>query len=284
MVTDRIRRAARPLVRAHGRWRLRQLAEQLAQTKSPPATALASVLREAYEPLASPVERTRIDEVERIRAELRRSTESIDDSIGEPEAREESAEPRTAVADLVRASKSPFWARLLFRLVREWKPQASIELGTCAGLSAAYQAVGLELNGRGHLTTFEGSPGRVAVARGVLANLGIDNVEVVPGLFSHTLRQRLGEEAPVGYAFLDGHHDGRATIEYYETLRPFLADEAIIVLDDIRWSPDMAAAWTQLRSGDDITASVSLGNVGFLAVDAASRSSVAADFVVRGIS
>lgn len=284
MVGDLMRDAVRPIVRAHGRWHLRRIARQLEHADSAPATAIARALRQAFEPLAEAIERSRVDDIERVRVVLGRSTEVIGDRIDGIDDGDETVEHHLPVADLVRASKSPFWGRLLFRLVREWKPRYCIELGTCAGLSAAYQAVGLELNELGHLTTFEGSSGRVAVARGVFERLGIGNVDVVAGLFSDTLRPNLSRESSVGYAFLDGHHDGSATIEYYETLRPFLDDEAIIVLDDIRWSSDMAAAWSQLRCRDEIAASVSLGNVGLLALDVEASSTVAADFVLRGIS
>jgi len=36
------------------------------------------------------------------------------------------------------ASKPYFWSLLLFKLIREFKPSNTIELGTCLGISGAY--------------------------------------------------------------------------------------------------------------------------------------------------
>ena len=54
------------------------------------------------------------------------------------------------IGDICRgASKPPFWARLLFPLVREFRPRVAVALGTCLRVSAAYQGAAMELNGNG---------------------------------------------------------------------------------------------------------------------------------------
>jgi hypothetical protein len=85
------------------------------------------------------------------------------------------------------ASKPPYWCRLLFHLIRGWRPSTCIEMGTAVGISAAYQAAALKLNGSGRLTTLEGAEGLAAVARRNFRNLGLDTVEVRIGRFQDTL-------------------------------------------------------------------------------------------------
>src|SRR5215204_1409803 len=64
-----------------------------------------------------------------------------------------------------KVSKSGRSGQLLFRLVREFAPTSCLELGTCIGVSAAFQAAALELNGAGHLLTLERKPMLVEAAR-----------------------------------------------------------------------------------------------------------------------
>ena len=62
------------------------------------------------------------------------------------------------LGDMTRSSTSPRWAYLLFRLIRELRPESVLEMGSCVGISACYQAAALELNGAGKLLTLEGAP------------------------------------------------------------------------------------------------------------------------------
>ena len=62
----------------------------------------------------------------------------------------------------------------------------------------------------------------------------------------------LFENKPIDYVFLDAHHDKNATIEYFETLLPYLSDNCIIVFDDIRWSRGMKKAFSLITQNPRI--------------------------------
>ena len=55
-----------------------------------------------------------------------------------------------------RASQPPSGARLLHHVVSVWEPRQALELGTCVGISAAYQA--LAMQDTGTLTSLEAYP------------------------------------------------------------------------------------------------------------------------------
>jgi predicted O-methyltransferase YrrM len=167
------------------------------------------------------------------------------------------------VGELCRkASKPPAWSLLLFELVRAFRPRNCIELGTCLGISAAYQAAALRLNGAGTLVTLEGAEALAGLSRLHLRELGLDNVTVVAGRFQDKLPGILRHGPPVDYAFIDGHHDEKATLEYYRLFLPALAGCAVLVFDDIAWSDGMRRAWSAIRSADGVGLSVDLGPVG----------------------
>ena len=86
-------------------------------------------------------------------------------------------------------------ALILYGLVREFMPRHAVEMGSSVGISGSYQATALRHAGAGRLLVLEGTPDLAAVASETHAELGLD-VEI------------------------DGHHDGRATVEYFEQILP----------------------------------------------------------------
>lgn len=217
-------------------------------------------------------ERRWIDRIEALRGELEASDESIekvDYGAGtscERRDRAEMARGVTVVESIGRitsvSSKKPPWALLLFRLVRECRPVSCVEMGTSVGISGAYQAAALALNGEGHLVTLEGAASVAAVAKRNFERLGLTNVRVETGRFQDTLTRTFADEQPVDYVFVDGHHDGSATVEYFETIVEYLSPEAILVIDDIAWSEGMRQAWTAISSSTSVRISIDLGLMG----------------------
>ena len=164
------------------------------------------------------------------------------------------------------ANVDPLSSAFLFHLVRELKPASCIELGTCTGLSAAYQGAALEVNGSGRLVTIEGDAELARRARVTLRDLEIERVTVVSGRFEDMLPGVLREHAPVDFVFNDGHHEEEATIRYFDTMGPHLAPGAVVVLDDVNWSGGMRRAFQRLSARSDVTAAVDLLRMGVLRI------------------
>lgn len=199
-------------------------------------------------------ERTHIEKIESLRTELNASTEILETVT------RQNTPITVTVGDISRqASTHPNWALLMFRLIRETKPKNCLELGTCLGVSAAYQAAALQLNGHGNLATLEKSEVRVSKAMQHIDRLGFTNVKALPGLFSDTLPSVLDIHTPVEFAFIDGHHDRHATIEYFRQIAPHtIAGRTILIFDDIDWSPDMKQAWQTIKNDERLYLTVDL--------------------------
>lgn len=218
-----------------------------------------------------------INRIERLRAEMNASTEPIvlrDYGAGQPGSNRTQEEMRDGVAvtgELGRisqiAAKPAMWCLLLLRLVRTMRPNSCIEMGTSVGLSAAYQAAALKLNGHGHLSTLEGANPLAEIARKNLRQLGLETVDVVVGRFQDSLSEILERGRPVDYVFIDGHHDEQATLGYFEQILPSLASTALLVFDDIRWSDGMFSAWSHISGDPRVAATVDLGPVGLCLID-----------------
>jgi predicted O-methyltransferase YrrM len=220
---------------------------------------------------ASAAERERIARIEAVRRELAASgevIERVDFGAGEGVPLAEAAHHAgVTVSQTVgefcrRSSVSPVWSRLLFHLVRGAKPAHALELGTALGISAAYQGAALELNGHGRLVTIEGARPFAEIAERNLERLGIGCVDVVTGRFVDALPTVLDDLRPLDYAYVDGHHDGRATLEYFDMLLNAIDGPALLVFDDIGISTSMTRAWAAITRHPRIGLAVSLRKLG----------------------
>jgi len=247
----------REIVRDAVLWVRRRLALRRVRRVSPGDEGARRILRAVERTLRGglePEERRWIRALAELRRRLRGS-------------REPAAPPGTdpvsghSIGNRYRASKSHLGALLLFHLVRQFRPARCLELGTNLGVSAAYQAAALALNGGGELHTVERSPALAGHAREHLAALGVA-AEVHVGLFSAVLPALLARTSPLDYVFVDGHHDGPATVGYFAQIHPALSPGALVVFDDIAWSAGMTEAWRNIRADPRVRVAVGLGTMG----------------------
>lgn len=171
------------------------------------------------------------------------------------------------VSSVCKASKPAFFARILFKIVREFKPVTLVELGTCVGISAAYQAAALKLNGEGNIATIEGAQSLASLSRKNLEGLGLDNVTVICGKFQDKLEGLFKSSRSIDYVFIDGHHDEEATMTYFRSFLPYLSQRAIIIFDDISWSRGMRRAWNRVIENKNIKVAVDLRSIGICLID-----------------
>lgn len=245
---------------------------RLAVRHDPTSRALARALRSIALQRLRPDEREWVRRVEARRRELAADTRELRPDF--------EAEPGMAPGDFldngerppiagiaVLLSISQWWGQLLMRLVRELAPKRCLELGTAVGISTAYQAAALELNGSGRLTTLEGARTWASVAEEGLSLLGLgDRARVKTGAIDATLAEALREIGSVDYAYLDADHSQGATMRHFDTILPHVAPGGVVVLDDIGYSPDMWSAWHAVQSRPQVSTSLALGRMGLVTV------------------
>jgi predicted O-methyltransferase YrrM len=259
--------------KAYGVARNGQQIRQLADDPHPAARAVSEAVRAVVSDDFAAEERAAFVPIEALRRQLAESEEVIEvvdygaGEATETRTAEEMSRGRTATTTIGAicrsASKPPRWARLLFALVRKLKPEQCLELGSSLGLSAAYQAAALQLNGFGKIDTLEGSPAVAERARATLEQLP---AVVTTGRFQDTLAPLLEQRPDIDFAFVDGHHDRDATIGYFEQLLPHLSPTGVLVFDDIAWSAGMAEAWSRIHSDRRVGLAVDLFKVGIAAL------------------
>ena len=197
--------------------------------------------------------------IERLRSALLRSTEMV---YVEDYGTGASGERR--VADIARSSLKPRdEAQLLMRLAVAHRAEEMLELGTSLGISSAYLA---SVGSRAHLTTFEGAPALIEIAKHQWEMLGLKNIDCIAGNIDTTLPQ-WRPSRPLDLVYIDANHRGEALLRYFEQTLQMAADSALYILDDIHSSPDMEEAWRSICRHPKVTASIDLYSMGLVFLD-----------------
>lgn len=222
------------------------------------ARAVADALRLVADDAFTPGQRAFLSAVEKRRQTLANddtpveydlhgpSDEGLTDEVYEGRHRE------VRISDFPGAK--PEYGPLLFALSLHLDPETVLELGTCLGISGAYIAGGLR--NRNRLLTVEAGEPQVTTARETFEELGVTNrVTVRNELFQDVLFEDDGPRFEM--AFLDGHHNGEATLEYFDRLYDLAEPSSVIVFDDvIGYSEGMAEAWERIARDDRVDASI----------------------------
>lgn len=229
--------------------------------------AITAVLRREI----SEDERLWVEQIENLRTRLNASDEEIeviDFGAGDATETRSESEMATGVKTKIKlrtassVSKPEFWAVMISKIIKAYHPHVCIELGTCVGVSGAYIAFQLLPDPTARLYTLEGAPTLAEISAKNFQELGLKNVEVIAGRFQDTLPVLLEKIGQVDFAFIDGHHEEAATINYFNQIKPYLAEQAVIIFDDIKWSEGMQNAWRQIIKDDWVKVAVNLRTIG----------------------
>ncbi|MEJ6793634.1 MAG: class I SAM-dependent methyltransferase [Flavobacteriales bacterium] len=158
------------------------------------------------------------------------------------------------------SAKSQKYGQLLFRLCNYLQPKNSLELGTSLGISASY----LALSESQKVYTLEGCPNTAQKARENIDSLQINNVEIVVGDFKETLTPTLEKIKTLDFGFLDGNHQQKPTIKYFEECLKYCDENSVLIFDDIHWSEGMENAWKYIKNHEKVFVSIDLFFVGIV--------------------
>ncbi len=165
---------------------------------------------------------------------------------------------RSVSAIFKMSSSKGKYGELLYRLSEHYEPMEILEFGTSLGVGSTYFALGSE---ESNITTVEACKNTRDIA---LENLKkFKSVESKLGTFVDYLVE-LPKEKKFDLIFIDGHHDGEALIRYLNQLQEHAHDETLFMLDDIRWSDSMKAAWEKISNDSRFHLSMDLFRVGIV--------------------
>ena len=156
------------------------------------------------------------------------------------------------------AGIKPKRARLLNRLVRYLHAETILELGTSVGLATAALAAG---NENSTITTVEGCPKTLAIAEANFDHFNFENINCVNSPFEGYLNTATQAYDMV---FLDGHHNEKATLKYFNRLIGLTHNDSVIIIDDIYLNKGMTRAWETIKMHDLVRVTIDTYKWGFV--------------------
>ena len=158
---------------------------------------------------------------------------------------------RKVAAIAKHAGISPKRQRLLFRLTQYLKPEKALELGTSLGIATTAIALG---NPSAVVTTIEGCSNTAKVAQEAFNSFQLIEIQLYAKPFETFFAERPSEK--YNLVFVDGNHNKEATLHYFELLLKNTTTNAVLIFDDIYWSPQMTEAWEVIQKHPNVTVSI----------------------------
>ena len=150
-------------------------------------------------------------------------------------------------------------AAMLYLLAKDNQSTYVLELGACAGLSAAYLA---SVDSVQELWTVEGAPNLAAIAIKTLEPWRL-KANVYTGHFDDAIDELCPKHiGQWDFVYIDGHHEKVATIHYFNRVLSSLRPGAMVVFDDISWSQDMREGWDLVRQRLEFSDAIDFGSIG----------------------
>jgi len=143
-------------------------------------------------------------------------------------------------------------SKVLIRVIEYLKPKTILEISTSLGLGTASLKIG---NQTASITTLEGCPKTLEVAKTQLNSFGFNDINFVVGDFKKTLNKTI-ENNTYDFIYFDGNHQKEATINYFEQCLKTTTNESVFIFDDIHWSKEMTEAWDYIKNHKETTVSI----------------------------
>jgi predicted O-methyltransferase YrrM len=156
------------------------------------------------------------------------------------------------------------YSRLFQELIRYYNCRTIIELGTSLGINTLYLATakpGVKV------WTLEGCIPIAEIAEKTFKDSRYENIEVLKGNIDITLGQFLVNSTDIDFAFIDANHTYKSTMSYFNALRHKLSDKAVLVIDDIYWSKEMAKVWKDISMHIKDAACIDIYKCGIIIFD-----------------
>lgn len=162
---------------------------------------------------------------------------------------------------LLKMSINDRYGSMLYGLCQHFSPENILELGTSAGLSAAWMALG---SPKAKLTSVEACPRKTQLAGEVLRKNGISNVDLINGEAASYIQQLRKKEYKAQLFFIDADHSYESTKYFYSKLLPLSTENSLMIFDDIYWSLGMTEAWNEISADKNVSLAVATMRFGMI--------------------
>ena len=203
------------------------------------------------------------DTIEHVRSVLEKSSQRVAlDEYGTG-ANDKERDGESLGKWVQRSAVRPRWGRFLFRIALHFKPRQILEVGTGAGISAAYLAAACP---QATIQTIDAHSQRCNFAAQVFEILHHPGISVIHGTSPQAVLQ-LQDGPRFDMIDIDADHTHEGMIGAFEAILPLAHEGTILIFDDIRWSSGTFEAWSIIKNHDSVRLSADFFQFGLLAFD-----------------
>jgi predicted O-methyltransferase YrrM len=156
------------------------------------------------------------------------------------------------------STKGKYW-ELLYRISKHYKSTNILELGTNFGFGTLAFKAG---NPNSFIQSIEGSKILNEINRNNFSKLKLNNIDFIQSSFEEFFKQK--NDRIYDLVFIDGDHIGKNLLLNLDKTIQKCHNETLIIIDDIRWSADMLAAWEQILADKRFHLTIDLFKLGIV--------------------
>ncbi|PWG04829.1 O-methyltransferase [Polaribacter aquimarinus] len=151
-------------------------------------------------------------------------------------------------------------AKLLIKIVKYFKPENSLEIGTSIGLGTSAIKVGYQ---NSKITTLEGCPETAKIAQVLFKNNHLKNIDNIIGNFDEILPKVINNKK-LDFIYFDGNHTKKATLAYFNICLSSIKNDSFWIFDDIYWNKEMEEAWLEIKNHPKVRVTVDVFHFGIV--------------------
>ena len=163
-------------------------------------------------------------------------------------------------------------AYLLNRLTAYLQIKKALELGTSLGIGTA----AIAFDNQVAITTIEGCPQTIDIAQKTSRHFGLHTISHINDTFEKVIPSV--SSSVFDLIYIDGNHQKKATLSYFESLLNSKHNDSLFIFDDIHWSSEMEEAWEIIKKHPEVTVTIDTFYWGFVFFR---KEQAKEDFIIR---
>ena len=166
-----------------------------------------------------------------------------------------------------KASSPSVWGKFFYLITKSFKSPFILEIGTNLGVSGSFFLEAIKDKKDSFFTTMEGVQDLCEIASTEFNNIvSSEKYHIYSGLYEQTFPVLLRTKDKFNIVFIDGNHNKKSTLQYYNSLKSKLKQPSIIIFDDIHWSSDMKDAWEIIKRDESVSYSIDFYKLGVIII------------------
>lgn len=149
---------------------------------------------------------------------------------------------------------------IVHHLAATFQPQRTLELGSAFGSATMAMASALTPTPQTRLDGIELDPWRAGIAHTNVQSVLGDQAAVHAGSIDTLLPQLVATHGRAQLVFVDAVHRYAETWAYHLAMLTSTHPNAVVIYDDVDWSPDMTRCWNDITAAPEVHEALLLHN------------------------